>query len=187
MVSVRSDKMKEGTKEYLQFMNEKIYSQLSYAEAKHAVLSGLVGAALFALIGVIIDIGGLGVCWLQIILGIMALSMVATLTVSISSFYPFNKTLNINRKYNLFYYGDIAKIRNGAEYREIIDKTEDEDDQLSEQNILISQIIMRKHKMFVIALNLLFASIFLPYYLVLIVFLIMRQIKKTEKANKSYN
>ena len=38
MVSARRDKMKEKTKEYLQFMNEKIYSQLSYAEAKHAVL-----------------------------------------------------------------------------------------------------------------------------------------------------
>lgn len=62
-------------------------------------------------------------------------------------------------------------------YKEIIDKTEDDEDQLSEQNILISQIIMRKHKMFVISLNLLSASIFLPYYLVLIVFLIMHQIK----------
>lgn len=32
MVSARRDKMKEKAKEYLQFMNEKIYSQLSYAE-----------------------------------------------------------------------------------------------------------------------------------------------------------
>lgn len=187
MVSVRRGKMKEKTKEYLQFMNEKIYSQLSYAEAKNTVLSGLVGAALFALIGVIIDIGDLGLCWLQIILGVMAASMVATLIVSLASFYPFNKTLNPNRKYNFFFYGDIAKICNGAEYIEKIDDIEDGSVQLAEQNILISKIIMRKHNMFVIALNLLFASIFLPYYLVLIVFLIMHQIKKLKKVNKSYN
>lgn len=113
--------------------------------------------------------------------------MVATLIVSLASFYPFNKTLNPNRKYNLFFYGDIAKICNGAEYIEKIDDIEDGSVQLAEQNILISKIIMRKHNMFVIALNLLFASIFLPYYLVLIVFLIMHQIKKLKKVNKSYN
>lgn len=187
MVSARRDKMKEKAKEYLQFMNEKIYSQLSYAEAKHAVLSGLVGAALFALIGVIIDIGDLGLCWLQIILGVMAASMVATLIVSLASFYPFNKTLNPNRKYNLFFYGDLAKICNGAEYIEKIDDIEDGVVQLAEQNILLSKIIMRKHNMFVIALNLLFASIFLPYYLGLIVFVLIRQIKKLKNRSKNRN
>ena len=55
--------------DYLKDVNDRIYEQLSYAEAKHAVLIGFIGAAIFALIGIIIDIGtnSLNLLWLQIL------------------------------------------------------------------------------------------------------------------------
>lgn len=160
--------MKNNSKKQLEYMNNVIYSQLSYAEAKNAILSGLVGSALFALIGVIIDINDFGLQWLQIILGVMALSLLITLIVSLTSFYPNTKTFN-DKEENMFYYGDIAKQRRVEEY---LEKTRDPNKnliQLAGQNIILSNMILRKHKIFVITLKLFIASIILPYYIVLLI------------------
>jgi len=154
---------------YLKDTNDRVYEQLSYAEAKHAVVIGLMGAALFAIISIIIDIKEFNVLWLQIILGVMSLSLFIAMIVSFSSFYPHRKTLNKQRKRNLFFYGDLAKADNGEDYLYQLKIDDDIDKQLAEQNIVVSRIIERKHVLFQVVLKLSLASMILPYYLVLII------------------
>lgn len=156
--------------EYLKETNMRIYEQLSYAEAKHAVLIGLIGAAIFAIVGIIIDLkDNSKLLWLQILLGIMAVSFLITLLISISSFNPARSTLNKDKK-NLYFYGDIASFKNGEEYVKYIKEIDECGNltlQLAEQNIIVSKIINRKHDKFQICWHLTIASVFLPYYIFL--------------------
>ena len=159
---------KEGRDNYLKDANDRIYEQLSYAEAKHAVLIGFVGAAIFSIIGIIIDLKDSNLLWLQIWLGIIVSTLLVPLIVSFLSFYPNTKILKANRK-NLYFYGDIAKYKNAESYLKDIHKAEDLNTHIAEQNIIVSSIIMKKHRKFSIALKLCAASIFPPYYLVILV------------------
>ena len=159
---------KERRDNYLKDANDRIYEQLSYAEAKHAVLIGFVGAAIFSIIGIIIDLKDSNLLWLQIWLGIIASTLLAPLIVSFLSFYPNTKTLKANRK-NLYFYGDIAKYKNAELYLKDIHKAEDLNTHIAEQNIMVSSIVIKKHNKFSFALKLCAASIFPPYYLVILV------------------
>lgn len=162
---------------HLKDANDRIYEQLSYAEAKHAVLIGFVGAAIFSIIGIIIDLKDENLLWLQIWLGVIAATLLAPLIISFLSFYPNTKTLKVNRK-NLFFYGDIAKYKNSGSYLSDINKCGDLNTHIAEQNILVSSIVMKKHSMFSIALKLCAASIFPLYYLVILVQCIIKKTKK---------
>ena len=168
--------------EYLKYMNDRIYEQLTYAETKHAVLLGLVGIAVFALIGIIIDINDCNLVWLQIILGIKVCSNLIAMLVSLSSFYPNVKSLN-KEKFNLFFYGDIAELKNGENYIEEIEKTSDSDLQkrIAEQNIYVSKMITTKHNKFKIALNLIIASVILPYYIILLIIMMCKCLKNSKE------
>ncbi len=167
---------------YLKDANDRIYEQLTYAEAKHAVVIGLLGAAIFAIIGIIIDIFDSNLMWLQILLGIMAFSMLIAIIVSLSSFYPDRKKIKNAEKSNLFFYSDIAQISDGEKYIQQLGQA-DINKHLAEQNIKVAQIIEQKHRKFRIVLNLLLASILLPYYIALIVKLIVQIIRKKKNNN----
>lgn len=161
--------------EYLKEANDRIYEQLSYAETKHAVLLGFIGAAIFAIVSIIIDLKDSNLLWLQILLGTMAFSMIIPLIISLSSFYPNLKKLRDN---NLYFYGDIGKFKSAEEYIGKFNESSDLDEQLAEQNITVSSIVFSKHKKFKIALQFCIASIFLPYYIGLIIILILKLTKK---------
>ena len=157
--------MQKFTKEQLKEMNEIIYNQLSYAETKHAVLIGLVGAAIFAIVGIMVDINNPCsqlIIGIQIGLGYVALSLTIALLISLFSFFP---KLNKLRENNLYFYGDIAKYNDARKYVDDVERSADLEEQLAEQNIVISQIILSKHKKFKIALNITIASLLPPYYL----------------------
>lgn len=151
---------------HLKEVNDRIYEQLSYAETKHAVLIGFTGAAVFALIGIIIDISEYDLLWLQIVLGVMSFSMLISLVFSLSSFIPNRSKM---RPSNLYFYGDIEKLPNAENYISNINNDNDLNFQLAEQNITVSKIISKKHDKFKIALNLCVASIVLPYYIMLLI------------------
>lgn len=167
---------KEDLNNYLKEANDRIYEQLSYAEAKHAVLIGFVGAAIFSIVGIIIDLKDANLLWLQIWLGVIAATQLAPLIISFLSVYPNTKTLKDNRK-NLYFYGDIAKYKNSGSYLSDINKCGDLNTHIAEQNIIVSSIVIKKNKRFSIALKLCAASIFPPYYLVILVQCIIEKAK----------
>ena len=182
--------MKEITKEQLKEMNGLIYNQLSYAETKHAVLIGLVGAAIFAIVGIMVDINNPCsqlIIGIQIGLGYVALSLTIALIISLFSFFP---KLNKQREINLYFYGDIAKYTDAQKYVNDVDESVDLSEQLAEQNIVVAQIIMAKHKKFKIALKITIASLIPPYYLIwaameTCIQVRLRREKKQMEANKN--
>ena len=152
---------------YLKMCNDRIYEQLTYAETKNAILSALLGATIFGIIGIIMDLNVEVFLWLIIVLGVSMLSMVVALIISLSSFVPVVSTLNSKR--NLYFYGDIANYKDGIEYLEAVDNSKSLEEQLADQNIKVSQIICRKHKKFSLALNFTIASILPIYYIYMII------------------
>ena len=149
--------------EYLMDANNRIYEQLTYAETKHAVLIGLLGASVFAIIGIVIDLSGANLKWLQILLGCVAALMFLPLIVSIVSFFPNRRTLEKSK--NLYFYGDVGKYKNSDTYLNDVNSAQDLDNHLARQNIVVSKIITKKHDKFVLALHLCLASIFPLHYI----------------------
>lgn len=171
----------EEIRNQLQLTNERIYEQLTYAETKNAVLVGLLGAAIFGITSVIIDLNETDLLWLKIILGISIGSMLIALCVSLSSFFPIQQTQNLKRDKNLFFYGDIAKFKSGDDYILEAKRAKDIELQLAEQNLLVSTIVCKKHRKFIVALQFTFASIFLPYYLYLLYNTLSKLFRKKRK------
>ena len=128
-------------KEHLKTMNDRIYEQLSYAEAKNAVLIGFIGAAIFSIVGIIIELNSTNLLWLQIWLGVIAGSLLLPFILSLTSFYPNMHRLNEHRECNLFFYGDIAKFKDSDAYVEDINNSNSLNEQLAEQNIMVSNIV----------------------------------------------
>ena len=164
-------KMDKDTKEkYLNSCNDRIYEQLTFAETKNAILSGLLGAAIFGFINLLIDLYSPELLWLVIVLGVSTLSMIIALIISLSSFIPIVSALGGER--NLYFYGDIAKFNKGKEYLETLEQADNLEVQLAEQNIKVSQIICRKHRKFSIALDFTIAALLPFYYFYMIIKLI---------------
>ena len=69
----------------------------------------------------------------------------------------------------MYFYGDIANYKDGIEYLEAVDNSKNLEEQLADQNIKVSQIICRKHKKFLLALNFTIASILPIYYIYMII------------------
>lgn len=164
---------------YLKDINNRIYEQLSYAEAKHAVLIGFIGAAIFALIGIIIDIGAssLNLLWLQIWIGVIVGLLILPLGVSFSSFYPNLNKKGTDKSNNLYFYGDISKYKSVQLYLDEIANCSNIEHQLASQNIQVSSIITKKHFKFILALNLCLASVF-PLHYIGTIFLMKKQQQK---------
>ena len=166
-------------KEQLSEMNEIIYNQLSYAETKNAVLVGLVGAALFSIVGIIVDINDFSsklIIGIQIALGCVALQFIIALLISLFSFLPNLSKQSTVRKINKYFYGDIATYKDAKQYVTDVKNSADLEEQLAEQNIIISKIIMAKHAKFKIALNITIASLIPPYYLVWAIMAIRKKV-----------
>lgn len=163
---------KEELEEYLKDANDRIYEQLSYAEAKHAVLIGFLGAAIFSLIGIIIDLKEFNLMWLQVWIGVVAVLLLAPFVVSITALYPNRKTLKKKTR-NLYFYGDISKFTDDNDYLTKVKDDADLSVNLANQNIQVSKIVTKKHDKFSLALNLCLASLFPIHYIGIIVLLIL--------------
>ena len=160
--------MSKETKEKLLIdCNNRIYEQLTFAETKNAILSGLLGAAIIGFIILFIDLYSQDFLCFTVILAISIFSMIIALIISLSSFIPIVSTLK--EKKNLYFYGDIAKFDNGKDYISALEKAENLEEQLAEQNIKVSQIICRKHKRFSIALDFTIAALIPFYYIYMII------------------
>lgn len=173
--------MQNNTIDELKFMNDRIYEQLSYAEAKNAVLVGLVGAALFSIIGIIVDINNPCsrlIIGIQIALGCVALQFAIALLISLFSFLPNLSKQYPIRKTNNYFYGDIAAYSDAKQYVADMENSEDLEEQLAEQNIIVSRIILAKHAKFKIALNITIASLIPPYYLAWAIMAICRKVSR---------
>ena len=175
-ITRRKELEKEERNNYLKEVNDRIYEQLSYAEAKHAVLIGFIGAAIFSIISIIIDVQAVELLWLRIWLGVIAATLLAPLIISFLAVYPKTKTLKADKK-NLYFYGDIAKYKNAESYLSDINKSDNLNIHIAEQNVLVSSIVVKKHNMFSIALKLCVASIFPPFYLVILAQAIIKKAK----------
>lgn len=187
----KGDKVNMTKKEQLSEANDIIYSQLSYAEAKNAVLIGLVGAAIFSIVGIIVDINdpcSKLIIGIQIALGCIALQFTVALLISLFSFLPNLGKQSAVRKNNQYFYGDIATYKDAKQYVSEVDDSGDLEEQLAEQNIIVSKIIMAKYAKFKIALNITIASLIPPYYLVWAIMAICRKImRKHSKWTNAYD
>ena len=98
--------MKDKKQKYLEMTNNRIYEQLSYAEAKNGVLVGLLSAIILALLGLAFDESSEKVVdiILYIYSGILGLSLV----ISLISFFP--NTDPLGKKANLYFWGNIASL-----------------------------------------------------------------------------
>lgn len=178
------DKVNMTTKEQLSEMNEIIYSQLSYAETKNAVLIGLVGAAIFSIVGIIVDINNPCsklIIGIQIALGCIALQFTIALLISLFSFLPNLSKQSAVRRINKYFYGDIGTYKDAKQYVSDVKNSADLEEQLAEQNIIISKIIMAKHTKFKIALNITIASLIPPYYFVWAIMAICRKVSRKRR------
>ena len=158
--------MKDKKQKYLEMTNNRIYEQLSYAEAKNGVLVGLLSAIILVLLGLAFDESSEKVVdiILYIYSGILGLSLV----ISLISFFP--NTDPLGKKANLYFWGNIASFSDDKEYLETFEEKKDElDNQLARQNIQVSRIIRRKHMLFSVALKIGAIAIFPPliiYFLI---------------------
>jgi hypothetical protein len=158
-------------KDYLIFMNERIYEQLIYAETKNSLFAGILGAAIWALFSISINC-----LLLEIYIYIIAFSFCISLMIIVFSFYPITRTLH--EKKNLFFGGDISKIENGQIYlNDISDVNDHLLEQLAEQNIMVSKIVLRKHKYFSLSMKIFVFGILPFLYIFLIANYIIRFFK----------
>lgn len=158
---------------YYKEANDRIYEQLTFAEAKNGVLIGLYTAIIFGLINLFFECLP---CWAEIVLGISLGLMAIGLIISILSFIPNIKTLN-NEK-NLYFWGDISKIHNFKEYENCLNKKEGLFEDLASQNIHVAKIVAKKNKLFSISINFLFIAVFPPHIIgatIIIIKLIKRK------------
>lgn len=157
--------MKDKEK-YLESSNNRIYEQLSYAEAKNGILVGLLGAVILALLG--LAFGESTTKKIDVVLYIYSGIFGISLLISLWSFFP--NTDPLDEKENLYFWGNIANFNSGAEYLNAVDaKTEQLANHLASQNVQVSRIIRRKHRLFSIALRIVVIAFIPPmifYYFI---------------------
>lgn len=146
--------------DYYKEVNNRIYEQLTFAEAKNGVLVGLYAAIIFGLINLFFECLP---CWGKIILSISLGFMAIGMIICILSFIPNVKTLKNER--NLFFWGSIAKLNDFNEYDSLINKEEILLENLAKQNIYVAKIVAKKNMLFSISINFFFAGIF-PLHIV---------------------
>lgn len=143
--------------------NDRIYEQLTFAEAKNGVLLGLLSAVIFGIANFIdYDKNPL---WLFIYFVIAIISMGLGVLFCAFSFIPNQKTLDKSPSPNLYFWGNIANFKNIEEYNKALSDIEDDLDHLQAQNIQVSRIIARKYHFFNCALHLFIAGIFPVYWI----------------------
>lgn len=157
--------MKTEKNKYLKEVNDRIYEQLSFAEAKNGVLVGMLGAVIIALLDLALSEKTNKV--ISTIIYIYDSVFLLALLISLFSFFPCTNTLD--NKENLFFWGDIAKFQNAKEYLAAFEQNRELLEQhLAIQNIQVSRIIQRKNNLFSLALKLIaiaFCPILLIYFL----------------------
>ena len=163
---------KEDKLSYYKEVNERIYEQLTFAEAKNGVLTGLFTATIFGIASYIFtDIPS----WLTIVLGISLSFMFIGLILCIISFIPDARTLKNKR--NLYFWGDISKFSSSEEYDEALeDNSLDLSNEIAAQNIQVSRIVKRKNMLFNISINFFITSI-IPLHIIGTIIVIIKQLK----------
>ncbi len=131
--------------EELHKMNDIVYGQLTFAEAKNGVLVGLLGAGIVSLLIWSFDCGT--PCWLSITLWCISTILMISLLLSLASFIPNTRTLHQGKK-NDFFWGDIARYSNSEDYLQSFSDKQAMIEDLAQQNIQVSRIIARKNKLF---------------------------------------
>ena len=112
--------------------------------------------------------------WLQIYLSVVSGILLIGLIVCVISFIPNTKTL-LGKK-NMFFWGDIAKIRNKEDYIKDVQNLELLYDDLAEQNIHVARLVKKKNLFFSISVNILLMAIF-PLHIVGGIILIIKLLK----------
>lgn len=147
---------------------------LKYAEAKHTVLIGLIGAALFG----IHNYADRFCSWkliFQIWLLICGILFMISGLISLISFMPIlyplkSKSKKPNRELNLIYYKDIASTEPN-EYLSLLDISNQDkiSKSLVEQIIINSRIAVHKFRLFSVSLWLVLIGIFPPFISILFI------------------
>ena len=176
----------KNKEEYLKETNNKVYEQLAYAETKNGVLAGILGAVLFAIVG-IISIENL-LYWARICFAVIGGTLFIAFIIILLSFLPNTKVLKGSPTQNLYFWGSIAEFDDIGEYEEAIEKYENVNEHLEAQNIQVAKIIKRKYKFFNIAIRIAFAAL-MPLYWFCIVWTILtilrrkiRQLKRKKRG-----
>ena len=147
--------------------NDRIYEQLTFAEAKNGVLLGLLTAVILGIANFIdYDKNPL---WLFIYFVIAIISMGLGVLLCALSFVPNKKTLDKSPSPNLYFWGDIANFKNVDEYNKALSNVEDDFDHLEAQNIQVPRIIARKYCFFNYALHMFIAGVFPIHWIGIVV------------------
>ncbi len=166
--------------EELHKMNEIVYSQLTFAEAKNGVLVGLLGAGIVSLLSWSFDSGT--PFWLSITLWCISTILTISLLLSLASFIPNTRTLHQGEK-NDFFWGDIAKYSSSEDYLQSFSDKQAMIEDLAQQNIQVSRIIARKNKLFLAAVYC--VLIIIPFGVFIAVVHIIMKLHNHETQKKS--
>lgn len=158
--------------ELIKLMNDRIYEQLNYAEAKNGILTGLLGGGVAAMLSSLPEIS-CELRWLKIYLLIVGGLFILAMCISLISFLPNTKKLD-NKRVNYMFWGDVAAQTDVAKYLNDVTKNPIQD--LAEQNMHVARIVTRKQLFFKVALKI---SLFALCPIVFIVYLIVTKCRVT--------
>jgi len=158
--------------ELIKQMNDRIYEQLTFDEAKNGILTGLLGGGVAAILSSLSEIP-CELQWLKIYLLIVGGLFILAMCISLISLLPNTKKLNSKRVNNAFW-GDVADLTDVAKYLDDVTKNPLQD--LAEQNMHVARIVTRKQLFFKVALEI---SLFALCSIVFIVYLIVKKCRAT--------
>lgn len=158
-------------------------SWLRYAEAKHTVLIGLIGAGLFGIHNYLDGFYSWKLIfqiWTILCVVLFVISCLVSLLSFIPILYPLDKKSNkSNKELNLIYFKDIASIEPN-EYLSLLDISNQDkmSKSLVEQIVINSRIAEHKFNLFSISLCLVITGVFPP---VIFIYIVNAYLKKTQK------
>lgn len=155
-------------------------SWLVFAEAKHAVLIGLVGTGLFGIHNYLDSFCSWKLpfkIWTVFCVVLFVISCFVSLLSFMPILYPLDKkNKKPNKELNLIYFKDIALVE-PEEYLSLLDISNQDkmSKKLAEQIIINSRIAVHKYNLFSISLCLVITGIFPPFILIYIVKVIFKK------------
>ena len=154
---------------------------LKYAEAKHVILIGFVGAGLFSTLNLLEHFCNWNIVlqvWIYFCITLFIISCLISLTSFMPILFPL-KNKKQTKKINLIYFKDIAT-KEPEEYLLLlgISNPDSISLSLSEQIIINSRIAVYKFKLFSISLWLILIGLFPPFAFILFIKLVYKKFKK---------
>jgi phosphate/sulfate permease len=147
---------------------------LKYAEAKHTVLIGLIGAGLFGIHNYADSFCNWKLIfqfWIILSVTLFVISCLVSLISFMPILYPLKrKRIKPNRELNLIYFKDIA-LTEPHEYLSLLNISDQDkiSKSLAEQIIANSRIAAHKFNLFSVSLWLVLIGIFPPFFLILFI------------------